>query len=569
MVLLLAVVKKYMKNKEKVMAVKIQNNDQSYCVNYWLCVVGIIILMCCMEAREIGRPFYGLHSWGQATGTWAARTHVRYGLSYTKGLTTWAVGNPPKKNPERYFDHPQLGGILAWFFGLIFGVHEWTFRLVDVLNSILSMALLMRILRGLMETLPALLAGLLCAIFPLTGYFSFGGWTVLFGLAAMYFYLVIIKALTNGPEPTKFHKIALALILFLGLQIAWTGFFYALAIGVHYVFRCLRRKQFPSIPLLAIMAVSPGISMVITFVIMFIGYGGDPTKIIELYKWRSAKGELIDQMDKFDWGLWFAKLWEFSVTNYTLPILIIAILYITIGQLFVFMEEPDSGTGRRRFPQFCLFFMVPFAQLFILRGCLWRHQTWLLPLTPCVAIAASLGIFMLWDSIKKINFKIALVVVLVVLSICVGYCIAGTNYYYAIRWQPEAKIKMFQMLNSRIPPDKYLLSFDPFIVAQHPSKGAFYRPEVAWYLDREIIQAQKLEEVVNAAKTGKYPFYLMPLSIGDPKADAYLMNLSRQLQQLYKYEYIPGQPGETDKKGEFLKAGMPNYILFNLQIPIK
>jgi 4-amino-4-deoxy-L-arabinose transferase-like glycosyltransferase len=551
------------------MTTKIQSKEESNCINYWLCVVGIIILMCCMEAREINRPFFGLHSWGEATGAWAARTHVRYGLSYTKGLTTWAVGNPPKENPERYFDHPQLGGILAWFFGLIFGVHEWTFRFVAVLLSIAIMALFMQILKGLMEPLPALLAGLLYALFPLVGYFTAGGWTTLLGFLAIYFYLIIIKAFKDNPKPTRFHKIGLAISLFLGLQIAWTGFFYALAIGVHYVFRCLKRKQFPSIPLLAIMAFSPGISMVITFTIMLIGYGGDPTKIIELYKWRAAKGELTGQMEAFDWGLWFSKLWEFSLTNYTLPVLIIAILYITIGQLFVFKEKPDFSADRRQFPQFWLFFTVPFAQLFILRGCLWRHQTWLLPLTPCVAIAASLGIFILWDSIKKINFNVALVVVLLVLSICVGYCIAGTNYYYAIRWQPEAKIKMFQMLNARIPPDKYLLSFDPFIVNQHESKGAFYRPEIAWYLDREITQAQKLEEVINAAKTGKYPFYLLPLSLGNPQADAYVMNLSRQLQQLYKYEYIPGQPGEVDKKGRFLKAGMPNYILFDLQSPLK
>jgi len=155
------------------------------------------------------------------------------------------------------------------------------------------------------------------------------------------------------------------------------------------------------------------------------------------------------------------------------------------------------------------------------------------------------------------------------LGICVGYCITGTNYYYSIRWQPEAKIKMFQMLNSRIPPDKYLLSFDPFVVDQHAAKGAFYRPEVAWYLDREIVQASKLEEITTAAKTGKYPFYLLPLSVGDPQVDAYLANLSRQLGQLYKYEYIAGQSGEFDKKDRFVKAGMSNYILFDLNNPLK
>ena len=276
------------------------------------------------------------------------------------------------------------------------------------------------------------------------------------------------------------------------------------------------------------------------------------------------------QMQGFDWGLWFGKLWEFSVTDYTLPILIIAILYITIGQLFVFMVKPDLDTGRtkRQFPQFLLFFMVPFFALFILRGCLWKHQTWLHPMDPFVAIAASLGIFMLWDSIKKINFKIAIVVVLAVLSLCVGYCVAGTNYYYAIRWQAESKIRMLKMINSRIPSDKYLLSFEDFVVDQHESKGAFYRPEIAWYLDREITPATTIEEIIKRAGTGKYPYYLMPLAVGDPQSDEYLTNLSRMLQKLYKYDYIPGEPGEIDKYHRFLKAGMPNYVLFDLRTPI-
>ncbi len=552
------------------MVMKIQNKEHANGINYWLCVLGIIILMCCMEAREIARPFYGLHSWGEASGAWAARTHVKYGLSYTKGMSTWAVGEPPTQTPQRYMDHPQLGGLLAWLAGSIFGVHEWTFRFVAVLVSIPIMIFFMQILKELMEPLPALLAGLLCALFPLVGYFTMGGWTTLLGFSAIYFYLIVIKAFKDNPEPKRFHKIGLALSLFFGLLVAWPGFFYALAIGLHYVFRCIKRKEYPSKSLLAILIFSPGISLLIDFTIMFIGYGGDPTKIIELYKWRAAKGEM-QQMQSFDWPLWFDKLWEFSSTNYTLPILIIAILYITIGQLFVFMVTPDSNTGRRirQFPQFWLFFMVPISQLFILRGCLWKHQTWLLPMTPCVAIAAALGIFILWDFLKKINFRAALVVVLAVLGICVGYCITGTNYYYSIRWQPEAKIKMFQMLNSRIPPDKYLLSFDPFVVDQHAAKGAFYRPEVAWYLDREIVQASKLEEITTAAKTGKYPFYLLPLSVGDPQVDAYLANLSRQLGQLYKYEYIAGQSGEFDKKDRFVKAGMSNYILFDLNNPLK
>jgi len=40
----------------------------------------------------ITRPHYGLHSWASANHVWAARSHLKYGLGYTKGYHTPAVG---------------------------------------------------------------------------------------------------------------------------------------------------------------------------------------------------------------------------------------------------------------------------------------------------------------------------------------------------------------------------------------------------------------------------------------------------------------------------------------------
>ena len=49
----------------------------------------------------ITRPYYGLHSWASANRAWAARSHVKYGLGYTKGYRTLAVGDPPPAHPQR------------------------------------------------------------------------------------------------------------------------------------------------------------------------------------------------------------------------------------------------------------------------------------------------------------------------------------------------------------------------------------------------------------------------------------------------------------------------------------
>ena len=133
----------------------------------------------------------------------------------------------------------------------------------------------------------------------------------------------------------------------------------------------------------------------------------------------------------------------------------------------------------------------------------------------------------------------------------------GTNLYYYIRWRSPNEVKMFKDLNQKIPPDKALLSFDDFIVNQHPVKGPHLRPEVAWYLDRKITRARTFDQVQSYAQTGNYPYYLIPYQ--KP-----LMQIIKRLSLRYKYEPITGQDGATDKKGRFLRAGMPSYIIFDL-----
>ncbi|MBA7694176.1 hypothetical protein ES703_102783 [subsurface metagenome] len=208
-------------------------------------------------------------------------------------------------------------------------------------------------------------------------------------------------------------------------------------------------------------------------------------------------------------------------------------------------------------------------QLALLKGTLWAHQYWERPLAPFVAVAAALGVLLLFDILKNLHRVVAFAGVVILMGVFVVFCAIGTNYYYGIRWQSPAKIEMFKTLNKMIPPDKALLSFDPFIVHQHEAKGAFYRPEIAWYLDRDIVPvriikdrrimvAETMKEIQQKAETGKYPYYLVPYV---PE----LTPLITQLQENYKlFKYIPEDPGET-KYGKFFRARMIPYMIFDLQ----
>lgn len=112
------------------------------------------------------------------------------------------------------------------------------------------------------------------------------------------------------------------------------------------------------------------------------------------------------------------------------------------------------------------------------------------------------------------------------------------------------------MLNQAIPPDKDLLSFEDFIVNQHSSKGAFYRPEFGWYLDRDIVPARSLAEIKQKAKTGNFPYYLIPRM-------QHTIPLINQLARKYKYEYLQGHASEK-KNDKFYRASMADYLIFNL-----
>jgi len=531
-------------------------NQPNNTFGFWLCAALLTILLASIMARDIDRPFYGLHSWKEAAAAWRARCYLKYDLAYTKGLALWEVGDPPNEKPNRSLDHPQLGLFLPAIDLAIFGVNERGARIGGIIRAILSLLIFLRIMRGLLDDKTALLAGLFFVIFPITAYFGVRGWVTVVSLLAIWYYIVIIGAVKNAPQPKTYHKWMLAVSLFLALQLNWEGFFYALAIGVHYVFHCIHKKKLPQSSLLAILIIPPLTSLVINFMVLAAGHGWDWQKVYELYKWRSAKGE----MPWFEWGPWFAKMWEFARANFTLLALIITAVYLTLGQLYLFATPASvkkNTSSSRRFPQFWLFLMPAIFQLFILKGALWRHQYWESPLVPFIAIALALAIMLLADIIGKINRIAAKIAIVLCVGIIFVFCTMGTNLYYYIRWRSPNEVKMLKDLNQKIPPDKALLSFDDFIVYQHAVKGPHLRPEVAWYLDRKITRARTFDQVQSYAQTGNYPYYLIPYQ--KP-----LMQIIKRLSLRYEYEPITGQDGEADEKGRFLRAGMPSYIIFDL-----
>ena len=126
-----------------------------------------------LRAHELNKAWVGMHNaWGGAMYGGIARNSVRYGY--------WATGFGPVTNsgrvsPERfeYYYHypPLLNWMLAASFS-VFGVHEWSARVVPLVFSIALMILIFIFARRFFSTTVAFIAMLFSAVVPVEAYYG-------------------------------------------------------------------------------------------------------------------------------------------------------------------------------------------------------------------------------------------------------------------------------------------------------------------------------------------------------------------------------------------------------------
>jgi hypothetical protein len=195
----------------KSVRVAAENGPSVFEKRFWLFGCGVVLLWVFLRLFDftllppayngllITQPFCGLHSWDLADRAWAARSHLKYGLGYTKGLRTLVVGDPPPLIPEYYVSHPPLETWILALGMLIFGTQDWSVRLFELVFSLPCLLLTLLILRKLHGGACALLSGLILILLPYSAYFGFNPLMVLLGRWALYRYLPLTGRSDGGP----------------------------------------------------------------------------------------------------------------------------------------------------------------------------------------------------------------------------------------------------------------------------------------------------------------------------------------------------------------------------------
>jgi len=519
----------------------------------------LVLLFVIVAGRDIARPFDGLHSWDAAIAAWSARTHLNYGLDYTQGFCTLAVGNPPAETPTHFLDHPQLPVILDAGAMSLFGVNEWALRLTALITTALSLPLLIGLFRRLFDETTGLLAALLYILFPVTGYFYAACWIfwlVPIVLVAWWCYLALLGCLNGIKRCDGRHLAGLGAALFLMVQLEWVGFFFAAAIGTDYVARCFLQRRMPELRLLLILFLCPVLSLVLDFVILLGGRGWDLQGLIGLYQFRSqVSGDSTRTVLE-----WFYTQWEFAQSNFTLPVLVVVLGYVLyVGATALarlrgsVAHKPEPSDVDRRFLSYAWLFFAPgLLNMLIFTELYWVHQFNYVHSSVFIALTAAIGIQRVLGVLRVRNRRLSEIAAFVMLATIVGFSAHGLNAYHGIRHRSPVEIGIFKDLGERIEPDKALLSYHSYLIKNTPYQAAHYRPEIAWYLDREIRAATTVDQVKSNATSGRFPYYLVPAGIP----------VARILMRDYSYEFFQGHPYQ---EGPPSVTGFPNHILFDLR----
>lgn len=200
-----------------------------------LIVLILFLISILLIGQNLDKPFSGEHDWNGVRYGNIARNYLRYGLWETKLGQVENSGWVSKKDFEYYTHYPPLLPLLIALSYKIFGISEWSTRLVPLLLTSASISLIFLIGTKGSGMKFGFVAALLTSVLPMTLYFGKNPvhepltlFTILFTL---WWYLLY-------KESGK--KIFNALFIF-GLIIsgvsAWAGYFLVPALTLSAVLR--------------------------------------------------------------------------------------------------------------------------------------------------------------------------------------------------------------------------------------------------------------------------------------------------------------------------------------------
>ncbi len=353
-----------------------RNHDQQRLARWQKLAFAFIALThVAISFHEILRPFFvGHQGWNAALRSLIGRNYVKYGFFETGFAPYKHFGMPETlAGMPIHWNHPPLVNLLVGLNFEIFGVHEWAANLVAAVPAALLIFVLFAVVRRRWGANVALAACAILAVLPMqVEYGKMLNYEVQIVLATLVaIYCAIRYRECQGRERIGWGAGA-AIALCVAGSFDWPGFVLAAFVG----FDALARE--PKRPWLF---VAIGVATSLTLAGWFFWLDGLATGkgLIGLAEWRSSADVTLSALaDK-----------EFTrMMDYFGPA---ALVFALVGCIGSIVRERELD------PTITTFFLGNLLYISIFRQAASVHNFYLYFMTPAIAVAAALGLKMLFE----------------------------------------------------------------------------------------------------------------------------------------------------------------------------
>lgn len=345
--------------------------------------------------QNLSKPFYGEHDWNGVRYGNIARNYLRYGLFETKFGQIENSGQVSKEEFEYFTHYPPLLPLIVALSYKLFGISEWSTRLVPLLFSSGTIVLIFLIGNKLWNSKIGVIASLIALVTPMALYF---GKTPVHEPLVMFFVLVAFYGYLMTKEKILFAKYIFISGLILAHLTTWAGYFLLPAIALV----TLLKKDFNNLKAIIPYFLIP--LAMFSFHIFHIKLstgsviGGD---LLEAFFQRSSLEKSI-QPEGFNLFSYLGKLkiWIFTLYSFSLTTLSIGWL------LFKFGKFDESDWDLLILGIFGITYLVIFPNAAFI------HNYLVVYLMPFMALAGARTIFKISETKLLRKFSFPLIVVL-------------------------------------------------------------------------------------------------------------------------------------------------------------
>jgi 4-amino-4-deoxy-L-arabinose transferase-like glycosyltransferase len=463
-----------------------------------------------------------MHDWNGAFFSQLARNLLRYPISVHHGMGVVAVGEavPPAEERSLYAAHPPA---LIWLVALAFrllGEAEWVARLVPILASLGSLALLIWLVKQSLGSETAMLAGLVYAVSPMTVFFGrmvdHEAVCLFLMLAALACWRVATADLVLTKPQAVAARIGWVAAIAGGIWVDWCGVLFAGLFSIHALLQFKRGRVRGGLASTAV-----GVSLLATLgMLAHLVYGGLEGRFSDLmaiFVSRAANPNVEAVHKGF---LAPEGPWRHIVGNLTWPTMLFAgvglvrAVFLILGRSTPAPRHGDESGRSQAIEGWWVLLATGVLWLCVLWRQFERHNYWTFYLGPPTAVWAAEALLAVRNRLSPMGRRSASGVYYAAVALVVAAALRGTDGYFTIVSYPGEAVSAWRQINAATGPnDRVLFYLDPVLPEQ---RGQYLLRNLVptqqtYYLDRPFGVEKNLAAVIE--KASDYSVYVLPVSV--------------------------------------------------------